>query len=170
MKIKMRFLLVGLIILMIAASSFFVYALLIDTKTKGPVTFSLGKLEYELLGDIKSGYIVPGENIVSTPYKITNKSTIETEIRVSVTFKLDGLVFNDFENVLNIFDEEDWTIDGDYYQYKHSLSSNQEIILFSELILDGFSVKSGFSGKKFNVIVTLQAKQKNHMEWSNIPS
>ncbi len=51
-----------------------IVAWLTDTATTGPTDFTLGDVSFEWSGAVSTNYVVPGENVVTTPYKLTNTS------------------------------------------------------------------------------------------------
>lgn len=132
-----------------------------DKKTTEEVTFSLGKVQYQLSGSLTTGPVVPGENIILTPFILQNHSTITTELRLKV--------LND-----NLFSEinlgEAWRLQDDgyyYYQYKISPDINQ-IIVLEALVFDGNIINNDYSGKKIGISILFEAKQAEYVTWEEL--
>lgn len=172
MKLRGRITLIIITILIIISSSVVTYALLIDRKEKDSIKFELGYLNYELIGNISNEHIYPGKNIVTSPYKIINNSTIETNIRIAITFYINNeeININDYviTNGFNI-DQTVWTLNNDFYVYNQPISElTKEVFLFDQIILDGYKVQSNLSLKDFKIKINFQAKQKNHVTWEEL--
>lgn len=176
MKLRFRLILLSLSILMLISSVVLLYALLVDTKTKGPLVYNFGNVNLALTGDIKDNYIYPGENLVTETYVLTNTSTIDINLRIILEFYLDDMITPvDITAYTEIFDfnvPEIWTLNEDgYYYYTPNggiLSATGPITLFTNLTLNGTKVKNQFKDKNFKIKLTIQVKQNEFVTWSEL--
>lgn len=164
MKTKIAFIIATLAL--IISMSFFVYALLTVTEETPDLNYQVGEFKIGVTGEFHQGLIVPGVNIVKTPFIITNNSTIDIEIRVKLTIKLHDEDFSSFEDIngnpgfdLSLSNLNE--VDGFYYIN----NPQSEITLFTKMILDGKEVQSAKSGQNFKVSLIIHAKQEKHAGW-----
>ncbi|MGI6360364.1 MAG: hypothetical protein ACOX02_04940 [Acholeplasmatales bacterium] len=161
--------------IMLLMTIIFVYALFIDIKKTPKITYKSGKVVYTLEGSTVEGLVVPGQNLISTPYKLTNNSTIDSQLRIKLVITLDSevLAYNDERISTDISLESTFTLVGDYYYYGGEdgklLSTNTTpIIIISELILDGDNVKNNYANKDINIKFIFEAKQADHVTWQTL--
>lgn len=171
--------------IMLLMTIIFVYALFIDIKNTPKITYKSGKVVYTLEGSTVEGLIVPGQNLISTPYKLTNNSTVDSQLRIKLIITLDGeeLAYTDNRIDTDVLLEPTFTLVGDYYYYGGEdgklLSTNTTPIpIISQLILDGNFVKNNYgnnnpdnedySNKIINIMFVFQAKQADHVTWQTL--
>lgn len=157
---------------------FLVYALLIDKKEIiNPIRYEMGVLDFEVSGGLMYNDIYPGVNLVTEDYVITNNSTVNVNLRIILKFYLDDLVnevdINDYAEVFDFNSETPnlFSLSGEYYYYINNdgiLLPGQNIILFTNLILDGYKVTNPFQGTDFKIKLVIQAKQTDHVEWIDL--
>lgn len=177
MKNNKRIILTAIMLVFITILGFSIYAALTDTKEKGPVEFEMGNLSYSVTGNIEANYLYPGKNIVTTSYKITNSSTIDTEIRISLRFYFGGSYITPVE-LADYVEEEgfdfnltDFTLTDGFYYYDGIVTPDiTEITLFTKIIFDGWIVRNEYESTDFKVELTFHAKQKDNVSWTSLGS
>ena len=178
MKNKGRITLLILSIVMLMFGILLVYALLIDKKEIiDPIRYQMGELDFDVSGGLMYNDIYPGVNLVTEDYVITNNSTVNVNLRIIMKFYLDDLVnevdINDYTEVFDFNTETPILFDlsDDYYLYIKNdgiLLPGQNITLFTTLILDGYQVTNPFQGTDFKIKLVIQAKQADHVEWTDL--
>lgn len=179
MKKQTTILIVSIIALLVTI--IFVYALYIDTKTTPKITYKSGKVVYNLEGSTVEGKVVPGQNLINTPYTLTNNSTVDSQLRIKLLITLDDevLSYNDERIETDVLLEPTFILVEGYYYYGGVdgilLSTNTTpITIISQLILDGNFVKNNYgnnpedkdySNKNINIKFIFEAKQANHVTW-----
>lgn len=155
-----------------------ILAWLTDTKTTPQQTFTVGEVTYEwTAGNFVSSPVVPGQNIIATPYKLTNTSNIESELRVaiSITYGED----NDATDLVVYTLDSNWVLETDgfyYYQAgepvdgKYPVAPQTDVDVITGLMLDGALVGNTFSNVEFTVSMTFHAKQANYVTWAQLGS
>lgn len=165
-----------------------VYALFIDKKETEPITFKSGRVSYTIAGDLKTGFIVPGENIVTVPIVFTNNSTVDHNLKMEFSIKLNNvelplnssiLVYED-EIVLGSNSSFDFNsdfiydqVDGAYYYKSKTYNvgpSDGNITLFSNLYLNGDEIHKENNGEVLVISITLYVKQADNVSWSELGS
>lgn len=71
------------------------YAWIIRSHNSGNIIFVTGEVKYELVGDlIEEDLKIPKQELVENQFKLTNNSTIETELRIEIKyqFSTDGTI------------------------------------------------------------------------------
>lgn len=71
------------------------YAWIIRSHNSGNIIFVTGEVKYELVGDLKEEDLkIPKQELVENQFKLTNNSTIETELRIEIKyqFSTDGTI------------------------------------------------------------------------------
>ena len=170
MKKKSIVILLELLLLaVVGVTTTIISAWLTDTDTTGEKTFTVGEVSFTLTGDIKTGVVVPGEELVTTAFSLSNASTITTELRV----KMD--VFQGETDSTNLFifsPDSSWEKDEDgYYYYDGSIATDTTTIVFlSSLKLDGSKVGNDYASDVFTITFTFEAKQKDYVTWEELGS
>ena len=164
------------------------------TFTVGDVSYTLNG------GFIPSQIVVPGQELLNDPLTLTNASTVSSELRIKVeyTFKkesestsgtwedvvvTDGLsdllltsdapaggfsLSSDWEENLNGQPEGFW-----YYSPTGGTvvtAGTQTIPILADLMLDGNKVGNNYSKHQLNILITIQAKQSEYVNWSTLGS
>lgn len=169
-----------IVILMITASIAVVFAWFVDTKNTNSITIRSGKVVYQFQGSMASGLVVPGQNLVATTYQITNQSTVNSQLRVKVTIKLDNVEVQydaaDDRVTVNLGLGTSFTKKADGYYYYNG-TDNDEILLSTyttpitivdSIVLNGNEVRSDYSNKQVQIIITIQAKQADFVDWQTL--
>ncbi|MGI6781487.1 MAG: hypothetical protein ACOX56_01420 [Acholeplasmataceae bacterium] len=169
-------------IALIAASVAVVFAWLVDIKTTDSITLKSGKVEYQFSGSTVTGFVVPGQNLVANQYQLVNNSTVDSQLRIKLSVFLDG------EEIIYDGAEIDERVDiafglgadfvkgtglDKFYYYGGVdgtvLSTNTTpIVIVSSIILDGQYVRNTYSGKIIQILITIQAKQKDFVTWETL--
>lgn len=171
-----------LLILIVTATSALISAWLFDEKQTSHSIFTLGEVSYSLTGELVDNLlIVPGLELIETPYVLTNNSTISTEIRVYLLVH-SQLLNGNVNNYLEIDMDAGWQQDLDGYWYyrgndtvnedgKHKvLPSTSTINFLNSLKLDGYQVKNPFAHDIITITIVFQMKQANFVTWQTLGS
>ena len=150
-------------------------------------TYTVGKVSYTVTKKETTGYVVPGQSLVSD-ITLTNNSNIDTHLRVVLSVVVKDASNNDISWTIGsntktnqILMQEtvtaNWTLDADgklYYGSKASpsnIESGKQVELnFSGLVLNGALVGNEHSNYKVTVTVKYQAKQAAVVEWEDLAS
>ena len=164
-------------VLLMTTAVVVVFAWLVDTKTTNQIVLRSGKVEYILVGETETGLVVPGQNLIKTNYVITNNSTVDSQLRIQLTIKLDDevLAFDDEKIFTTIGLGSDFVIneDDNFYYYNDVdgvlLPTNKTpITIIETLILDGVYVQNQYSGKTVKLVIIIQAKQADFVDWQTL--
>ena len=182
MKSKKLIILAVLIICMIGITSGLIIAWLTDTKTTPSTEFTVGKVSYEWAGELTENQpVVPGQQLIKTTYKLTNSSTVESELRVKIiiTYKQDDE--HPAVDGTHLFATKPialaagWTLDADGYYYYGTKAlptsvpaGGGEVDVLNSLILDGSQVGKNFSEINFSFSLIFEAKQKEYVTWEQL--
>lgn len=153
-----------------------VFALLVDKKNTPKITFKSGKVVYTLEGSSASGLVVPGQNLISEAFTLTNQSTIDSQLRFKILIVLndetlelsDERVINDI--TANIGSDFEFNNDDQYYYFGGtsgvvSKTNHTPFTIVSEVILDGAFVKNEYADKIVKISFVFEAKQSDHVTW-----
>lgn len=154
-----------------------------ENEIEGSV-ITVGKVKFSFEGNIiSSGYVVPGQNLVTTPFVLTNQSNVGTELRVKIDATYGSSNTNAISYILLGFGESNgWELKADgYYYYKGSsstltsgkniiLAGSQSIQFINNIKLDGSKVGNAFSNEIFKFTFTFQAKQSDYVTWAEMES
>ena len=150
-------------------------------------TYTVGKVSYTVTYNETTGYVVPGQSLVSD-ITLVNNSNIATHLRVVLTVTVKDSINNSISwsvgsdaaaNQILMKDTvtADWTLEDDgklYYGSKDSpsnIASGEQVELnFSGLVLNGALVGNAHSDYKVTVTVKYQAKQADVVEWEDLAS
>lgn len=163
-------------ILLMATAAVVVFAWLVDTKTTNEIVLTSGKVEYILVGETETGLVVPGQNLIKTNYVITNNSTVDSQLRIQLTIKLDDeeLAFDNEKIFTTIGLGNDFIQNEDDFYYYNNVdgvllpTNKTPIIIIETLILDGVYVQNQYSGKAVKLVITIQAKQADFVDWQTL--
>lgn len=186
---KIVFLSLGLL-LIVTTLVVSIAAWLTDTGTTGDTTFTVGDVSYTLSGGFKeTSPIVPGHELVTTEFALTNSSTVDSELRVKVDVTRkqgsnEPAEITDFSSIFSTEGikpgahfslAEGWTLNaGDNYWYYSIAESSviapndQVISLLQTLMFDGYKVGNEYANDVFNFKLTFQAKQADYIDWSDL--
>lgn len=168
------------------------YAWFVSLKRSGTIIFVSGEVRYDLVGNLEEQeYIVPEKPLVEEAYVLTNKSTIDTEIRMQLYYQ--------FANGNSEIDNESWVaydgelnqqikanIGNDWVYYKGCWyygkidgdnvsgtvikgSENTQITVLESLCVSGNNYgNKGELNKKLVIKIVFQAKQKEYVDWDEL--
>lgn len=189
---KIIFLSLGLL-LIVTTLVISIAAWLTDTDQAGnDTTFTVGKVEYKFTGAFNndSNPIVPGAELVDTPFGLTNSSTVSSEIRVTIKVeskKYDEVEYKE-ENPVYIFPianlddlfAANWNYnynDG-YWYYEYGSPNPNSVLppnthpttLLTSLKLDGSYIGNSYQNALIKITFTFQAKQADYVTWEDLGS
>lgn len=174
---------VGTFILLITS----VVAYFSDIKTTNSNEFKLGEVQFTYQGGLKTDLIVPGENIIENPITLVNGSSIDTELRMTITVSsslfttqttLEDLFGYDNENTPYFSLGEGWILEGSHYYYRGLESienpssvfrippTSQPIVIIDYIELDGFKFTNSHANGTIGIQVIFEAKQADFVTWS----
>lgn len=153
-----------------------IYAWLVELKSTDEIILKSGKVEYLFTGEIETGLIVPGQNLIKEDFVIENKSTVNSQLRIMISITLDGeLLSSDDERLLiNLGLGEDFVLREDryyYYQNKEGImepSYTEPIMIIDDLTLNGYFISNDYSNKEIQIKITIQAKQADYVSWDTL--
>lgn len=167
--------LLGALLLVVASGlGLAIRAWLTDEKETGPKEITVGDVKFIWVGDIvNTGVIVPGQELVTTEFKLANQSNVSTQLRVRIEVTYGQTSTDGFDLVDFVFSGT-WTKVGDYYYYNDRSGvispETEEVLFISSIKLNGGKVGNTFANEKFNFKFTFQAKQSDYVNWDDMGS
>ncbi|HEY8395364.1 MAG TPA: hypothetical protein VIK96_01145 [Bacilli bacterium] len=168
--------LIVLLFAMIAVTSTLIAAWLTDKKSTSSTTFTVGDVEFTWNGAMipTTNPIVPGQNLIQTPFYLANTSTVTSQLRVQIlaTYKLEGS--SESVDAIPLFKDlslmTGWTLseDGKWYHDADIATTDTTIDVIDTLVLDGSKVGNTFSKASFTVQFVFEAKQKEYVTWEEL--
>lgn len=162
-----------------------IYAYYFDQKDTGSVDLTLGEVSFTWTGSLITDFVMPGQELVDTTFTLNNQSTVETELRFSVTTSTSLLGTVDIEDIFStyVFDS-DWVLEVDGYYYYRGLDTDStsepgkykiptnvlQIPVLSSLQLDGYAIRNEHVGQTVSITLTFQAKQGPFIDWATLGS
>lgn len=188
-KNKKIFILTSLLLVMVVAVTFVVTnigAWLTDTETTGDLEITVGEVSYEIgyTNFLETGLVVPGQELVNTPMTLKNTSNVDSNVRIKIEITHDNQTHSNVDSLtgelVTMELGSNWTelVDG-YYYLENSDEEEGTIApgehengteIITSLILNGSKVGNDFRGTVFTITVTFQAKQAEHLDWSETGS
>lgn len=166
------------------------YAWLISLKRSGKIIFVSGEVKYELVGDLKEeDIIIPEKELVEKTYQLTNKSTIDSEIRAKLyyQFTTDEVLDENWIEYSNQDNQkikanfgDDWIYFDECWYYGeinndmvscNVINGGEDTVIS---VLQSLTVSGNNYGKDKNtneklvIKIIFQAKQKDYAKWSDI--
>lgn len=176
-KKKLIILIFGLV-LALGLTTTGILAWLTDTKTTTDVTFKVGEVKYIWQqGATKQTPVVPGENVITTPFGLSNESTVKSELRMVISIKDSNNVDVSDEVILTL--STGWILDNGYYYYRVGeaqdgkypiLVETTNISVLTGMALNGAVVGNDHVNKVYTVSISFQAKQADYVTWENLGS
>ena len=186
MKNKKLFLLITGIVILLGVATGGIIAWLTDTDTTAEKTFTVGQVVYTWTeGAFETDPVVPGQQLVASNYKLTNASTVDSELRVSVSITYEGTDLDaepidgdalDEGLFLNFALANGWELDDEFYYYEVAedesviVAGTQVIDVLTSLVLDGSKVGNNFRNAVFTITLTFEAKQADYVIWAQLGS
>lgn len=133
--------------------------------------------------------ILPGVELVETPFTIENKSNIDTQVRIKIecsyydekgVFVEDEVFYEtDESSILDITVDENWVYSTDgYYYYKgkdfiiesntESGAENEKIEIITSLSFSGPETSIYNSGNIGTVNIVFESKQADYVTWTEL--
>lgn len=162
-----------------------IYAYYFDRKETGSVDLTLGEVSFVWSGSLVTDFVMPGQELVATPFALTNQSTVETELRFSATASTSLLGTVDLEDIFTVYDfSTDWILETDGYYYYRGLDTDStskpgkykiptnvlNITVLTSLQLDGYVIRNEHVGATVSITLTFQAKQGPFIDWATLGS
>lgn len=138
------------------------------------LTFEMGEVQYEITTTTTTtSKIVPGQNVFSTgAVTLTNGSNVDTQVRILVSIEQNGTEVN--ADLVTLAADSNWTPDNGYWYYgglEGKVTSGTTSLSFPiSLVFNGATVGNTYAGKTFTVTLTFEAKQADHVAWSDMGS
>lgn len=155
-----------------------ILAWLTDTQTTPAQTFTVGEVSYTWTsGSFALSPVVPGQNIIATPYNLINTSNVDSELRMDITITYGAAM--DATNLVIYTLDNNWELEGDGFFYyragtevdgKYPIAPFTNIDVITGLSLDGSLVGNDFSNVEFTVTMTFYAKQSDFVTWAQLGS
>lgn len=170
------------LIILVALTTATIAAWLTDSKTTPDITFTVGEVKYTWSGSTVSSPVVPGQELISTPYTLTNDSNVATELRVKVEVTSSTLSGN-AQHLCNLGMKSGWVLeatDGLWYyrgtdtvfeetSQKYKIPTTVSTITVVEsLKLDGSKVGNTHKNDTITVMFTFEAKQNDYVTWDQL--
>lgn len=152
---------------------------------------SVGDITYSLTGAFIADdtLIVPGQELIQTPFVLDNNSSIRSQIRMKITYL--GYVWNGFEVVPEVqtyvSSEDDFlfatvgpgfVVTGDYWYFTDNpailgpdyiLDPNTGIFtLLTSVYLNGATTNIDFADEVVWIRITVEVKQADNVAWSEL--
>lgn len=180
-------------------------AWLTDVDETPNTTFTIGNVEYSIVGDfIADGIIVPGQQLITTTevsqgvnevvIKLTNKSTVNSKIRLRIEVKVDDEAITTLAGLSSIFTTgnpgggfalpTDWKqnlVEELTWYYGAAVSgvdandlgaiilpSTKVIPVLNSLKLDGSKVGNDYAKKGLTIKFIFEAKQADYVTWEQL--
>lgn len=168
-------------LLLIVTVGAVVFAWLVDYDNTDSITLKSGKVEYQLTGSAASGLVVPGQNLLENPYKITNQSTVDSQLRVTflvtITDLSNTVVYNgdlsDPRVAITVDLGTDFVKESDNFYYYGGTTgvlpqnNTTQFTVISSIFLNGEYIHNDYSGYKVKIDITIQAKQLGY-DWQTL--
>jgi hypothetical protein len=152
---------------------------------------SVGDITYVLDGAFIADdtLVVPGQELISTPYTLDNNSSIDSQIRMKISYL--GYVWDGVnvvpEELVYVSSEDDflfvtvgvgWVVTGDYWYFTDDpLILGPDYVLppetglftlLSSVYLNGETTNIDFADETFWVRITVEVKQADNVTWSEL--
>jgi hypothetical protein len=181
-------------VILILISLFFVgltYAWFAKTVVVPRGEISLGDITYVLDGAFIADdtLVVPGQELISTPYTLDNNSSIDSQIRMKISYL--GYVWDGVnvvpEELVYVSSEDDflfvtvgagWVVTGDYWYFTDDpLILGPDYVLppetglftlLSSVYLNGETTNIDFADETFWIRISVEVKQSDNVTWSEL--
>jgi len=143
---------------------------------KEELTFEMGEVKYSIeASDTTTDKIVPGQNIFSVgTIKLTNSSNVDSQVRIIVSVKHEGTEMD--ANLITMEADSNWTLSDGYWYYKgtegviEAVTNPTDIAFPISVVLNGTAIGNDYANDTFTVTLTFEAKQADHVVWSDMGS
>lgn len=160
-----------------------IYAYYFDQKETGSVDLTLGEVSFVWSGGLVTDFVMPGQELIATPFTLINQSTVETELRFSATASTSLLGNVALEDIFTVYlFDSDWVLETDGYYYyrgtntdsisepgKYKIPTNVlNIPVLTSLQIDGYAIRNEHVGATVSITLTFQAKQGPFIDWATL--
>lgn len=129
--------------------------------------------------------IVPGQELVLSPFTLNNQSTISSQIRMQITYSKVSVeneiktnqttVYRALESDhIQVVMNENFVYQNDYFyygSYEFAIEPNSGILSFiTNLSYDGSVVGIDYTNEPIQIVITIQVKQSDHVVWTDLTS
>ncbi len=159
--------------------------------TQSTFTFTAGQVKYEL-GNIPTtdgNFKLPGDPVMVYAFSLTNKSNIDTNVRIEATYKITPAIGSTapeltgiigIGNVLITRITDGWFIKDGYYYLGTSgsettLTAVSDIVngtivvenFVTTMVINGDVIGNDYMGSTLTITFKFQAKQANNLTWED---
>lgn len=186
-KNKLIILIVSLVVVLAAATYGITSAWLTATDNESE-TFTMGDVSYTLTGALiaNTDPIVPGQNLVGTTFTVTNASTVDSQLRIQITYTTvsgdtptTGIVYTGEtggDGIITDIDDLAWTYSSNYWYLGATADTTIAVnttayTMFTSLEYNGALIGNEYELEDGLVItITFQAKQDEYVDWVDMGS
>ena len=146
-----------------------------------PGSAAVGEIDYTITGTFiePNDPIYPGKNLVNQDFTLNNDSTIDTELRLKISYTkiidtvvTDGIIYTDdaLDHLIVDFaipfvygDDDFW-----YYSDVTTIFPTGLVTIIDNMTYDGDLVSNNYSEVNINISVFIQIKQANNVTWQDL--
>ncbi|HKL47292.1 MAG TPA: hypothetical protein VJ878_01370 [Candidatus Izemoplasmatales bacterium] len=174
--VKSLFVLVTMFVLVVTVT----YAWIAYSESIDGGTISAGEIDYTYGGEFNDGseIIYPSKNLLSTAITVNNQSSIDTQLRLIVTYTLiddasttQKIYKDDGNDDLKVVFDSTFVVDGDYWYYQaldHSIETMGVLSLISSIYYDGNDSSNEYASQNVDINLLIQVKQADNVSWSEL--
>ena len=146
-----------------------------------PGSASVGEIDYTINGNFIAANdpIYPGKNLVDQGFALNNESTIDTELRLKISYTriIDSVVTNGVIYTNDVSDHliVDFAIsfvygDDDFWYYQDQTTFFPEglVTIIDTITYDGDYVSNNYSEENITISVLIQVKQAENVTWQDL--
>ena len=141
-------------------------------------TVTVGKVQYTLPTTLAvNATVVPGDSIFTSEITFDNTSTVTSQIRIKMEVTSDASPALTVDKLkITMPASPKWVLEDDYYYYGGSgegvgeIAANTDVAtdFFTSIVIDGSKVGNEHAGKTITFTITLEAKQSEHVLWTDL--
>jgi hypothetical protein len=141
---------------------------------------SVGDITYQINGGFisETEIIYPSKDLVTPNIIISNQSTIETQIRLKITYTLiddtstsNKIYKNDATDDLSVVFGSAYVLDGDYWYYQNTsymIDVGANVPVINAMYYDGQTSSNEYANENINIEIILQVKQADNVSWLDL--
>ncbi|MCF7924526.1 MAG: hypothetical protein K9L64_05400 [Candidatus Izimaplasma sp.] len=172
-----------LLIIAVIFSAGSVYAWVNYALALPPGSITVGDIDYTVSGDFVSSTdpIYPGQELINSPIIITNNSTIDTQMRLIITYtKIEDTVVlnnhiytNDITDHLVVNFTSAFLYGADSYWYypdQTTILPVGQLSIIDSVSYDGDVVSNNYADTPISISIVIQVKQADNVTWAELTS